>query len=281
MLPLMLMQVGPNPAQGGLVDYSAEIQDRPPREAPANDPAGLATSADNSWLKNCLDLVETAPSRAHVQAQLRRTESEGRDQVVANYCLGMASTSLELWSDAMSAFIAARDGSDGSEQRLKARFGVMAGNAAIAATDYANALTILARAQRDAEGAGFGPMASIAAIDQARIFVAQGETEPAVAALGNARRLDPNSGDAWLLSATLMRRLERLDEAQSMIERASELAPVDARVALEAGLIAALGGRDDAARESWNSVISLAPISAEADNARDYLAQLGDAVPTP
>ena len=275
------MQVGPNPAFGGLPDYSAEVQDRPPREATTPDPAGMVATANDGWLQNCLELVETAPSRAHVQAQLRREETTGGEEVVANYCLGMASTKLELWSDATTAFTAARDGTGAAEQRLKARFGIMAGNAAIAASDYTGALAILAQAQRDAEAVSYGPMASIAAIDQARIFVVQGQNDEAIAALNNARRFDPGSGDAWLLSATLMRRLERMDDAQTMIERASEVAPTDPAIALEAGLIAVLNGRDDAARASWNSVIALAPDGAEASTARDYLAQLGEAVPTP
>jgi hypothetical protein len=50
-------------------------------------------------------------------------------------------------------------------------------------------------------------------------------------------------------------------------------------VALEAGLIAVLAGRDEAARKSWQSVIAIAPTSAEAQTARDYLAQLEGAAP--
>ena len=40
-------------------------------------------------------------------------------------------------------------------------------------------------------------------------------------------------------------------------------------------MIAALGGRDDAARKSFASVIAAAPDSAQAAAARQYLAQLG------
>jgi hypothetical protein len=52
------------------------------------------------------------------------------------------------------------------------------------------------------------------------------------------------------------------------------LAPTDPAIGLEAGVIAALGGRDDAARQSWQSVVRLAPDTPEAETARTYLAQL-------
>lgn len=78
----------------------------------------------------------------------------------------------------------------------------------------------------------------------------------------------------WLLSATLSRRLNRLTEAQTQIEKAAELRPTDPAIALEAGLIAVFAGRIDAARKSWRSVIAIAPNSDSAGTARGYLAQL-------
>ena len=78
-----------------------------------------------------------------------------------------------------------------------------------------------------------------------------------------------------MLTATLLRRLERLDDAQAAIERAVELIPTDAQVGLEAGVIAVLSGREEAARQSWQSVLDTQPDSAAASTARDYLEQLG------
>jgi hypothetical protein len=40
-------------------------------------------------------------------------------------------------------------------------------------------------------------------------------------------------------------------------------------------VIAVLAGRDDAARRSWQSVLTAAPDSSEAATAKVYLAQLG------
>ena len=55
------------------------------------------------------------------------------------------------------------------------------------------------------------------------------------------------------------------------------LAPLDPEVGLEAGVIAALGGRDEAARKSFTSVIHAAPGSDLARRAQQYLDQLGPA----
>ena len=89
--------------------------------------------------------------------------------------------------------------------------------------------------------------------------------------------MSPDSALAWLLSATLSRRSDDLVTAQQQIERAASLDPTDPAIGLEAGLIAALSGRDEAARASWRSVLELAPGTAAAQAAQSYLDQLGGA----
>jgi Flp pilus assembly protein TadD len=107
----------------------------------------------------------------------------------------------------------------------------------------------------------------------------QGEAEAVLAA---ARTLDPQSPLTWLLSATLARRLGKLEEAQGFIEIAAALSPNYPEVGLEAGVIAMLQGREDAAAASWRSVIEFEPDGETAATARDYLAQLAEpAVPEP
>ena len=70
----LMLQVGPNPSAGAIPDYSEEIQNRPPRDNASREKQVLGPLApvpphiSNSWLKRCLDLVETNPARAHVQA---------------------------------------------------------------------------------------------------------------------------------------------------------------------------------------------------------------------
>jgi Flp pilus assembly protein TadD len=66
-----------------------------------------------------------------------------------------------------------------------------------------------------------------------------------------------------------------LEAAQTQIETAAGLDPRDPAIGLEAGVIAALAGHDEAARKSWDAVVALAPDSPEAKSARAYLAEIG------
>ena len=94
--------------------------------------------------------------------------------------------------------------------------------------------------------------------------------------LAAARSFDAQNAMTWLLSATLARRLGKLDDAQGFIETAGALAPNYPEVGLEAGVIAMLQGREDAAEASWKSVVEVAPDSETAATARGYLAQLAE-----
>lgn len=267
----LLLQVGPNPTAGGLPDDL--LRDRPPpRRSNTVDQNLNPTSA---WLETCLDRLAEDAARAHTMAQIRASETSGPDRVLANHCRGTAATELGLWDDAREAFLAAREETPDSEQRTRARFGTMAGNAALASGDAEGALALLVQARADARAAAAGTLEALAAIDTARALVTLGRAEEALGALETATRLEPERAEGWLLTATLLRRLDRLGAAQAAIERAAPLAPTDPDIGVEAGLIAVLSGREDAARQSWQTVIALQPDSAAAAVARDYLAQLG------
>lgn len=273
----LALQVGPNPT-GGAIPGDELLQDRPPRvqvqpEAEAEpDPDPVS-----AWLAGCLGTLEEDPARAHAMAQIRRSETTGADRVLANHCLGTAAAALELWDDARTAFTAAREETPEGEPRARARFAALAGAAALGGGDAEGALPLLTLAESDAQTAKSPQLEAIAASDRARALVALGRAEQARAALENSTALAPDRAEGWLLKATLLRRLERLPEAQTAIERAAGLAATNPEIALEAGVIAVLAGRDDAARKSWQSVITLAPDSPAAATAKDYLAQLGEA----
>jgi tetratricopeptide (TPR) repeat protein len=272
----LLLQVGPNPL-GGAMPGDDLLRDRPPRDEAAPE----ELNPTSAWLEGCLVQLEEDPARAHTMAQIRRSETSGTDRVLANHCLGMAASALGLWDDARSAFAAALGETPEDETRARSRFAAMAGNAALAGGDAAAAVDLLLQAERDARAAQAASLEAIAATDRARALVRLNRGDEALAALDSAAALAPDAAEVWLLKATLLRRLDRLAEAQTAIERAVTLAPgaegVGPQVALEAGVIAVLAGRDEAARKSWQSVRDLAPGSAEAATATDYLAQLGDA----
>jgi tetratricopeptide (TPR) repeat protein len=269
LLPLML-QAGLDPTRGGVPDYSADIQDRPPRELSIID-----APQPTSWLAQCLDQLEDEPTRAHVQAQIRRDTTNGQDRVLANHCLGLASTELGRWEEARAAFTAARQETPAEETRLRARFGAMAGNAALVTGDLPGALVLLDAARTDALAAEAGGMQGLIALDRARVLAGLEQLDAAEAALAEARMFQPDDAETRLLSATLLRRMGKLADAQEQVEEAARLDPTAPAIGLEAGVIAILDGREEAARSSWQSVIDLSPGTEFATSAQSYLDQLG------
>ena len=158
----------------------------------------------------------------------------------------------------------------------RAQLATMAGNAALADSRGDAALSALALAATDAAASGNAGLQSVVETDRARALVMLAREAEAEAVLAAARTFDAQNAFAWLLSATLARRLGKLDEAQGFIETAAALSPNYPEVGLEAGVIAMLQGREDAAAASWRSVVALEPGSAAAETARAYLAQLAE-----
>jgi tetratricopeptide (TPR) repeat protein len=150
----------------------------------------------------------------------------------------------------------------------------MAGNAALAGARGEAALALFTQALADATAASDEEMAGSIAADRARSLVSLERNLDAAQALASARELAPQNATVWLLSATLARRMEDLESARGWIAIAAALDPINPAVGLEAGVIAVLGGSDDAAISSFQSVIDMAPQSPEAATARIYLGQL-------
>jgi len=267
-LPLLLLpllaQVGPS---GALPQ--APLPDRHSRSAPA------VTAAPNR-LKDCLDLAMLRPADTIEVAEAWLSEAKTMaDRAGAKQCKALALTRIESWGEAGALFLAARDDTPAHENGERSRLGAMGGNALIANGDMPGALTALDLARADANAAQDAKLGGVVQIDRARALVALGRNDDAAAALKEAREAVPANASAWLLSATLSRRMGKLVEAQAQIEKAAELLPIDPEVGLEAGVIAVLSGRDEAARKSWLSVLKAAPDSPAAKTAQGYLDQLG------
>jgi len=274
-LPLLLAQVGPNATFA--LDPTTQVppemvEQRRMRETPRITLSPILTPTPGA---GCVDTVTADPSGSAVAAQAALGRATGDERVRAGMCLGVALGQLDRWSEARAAFIAARDAASNTDHATRARLGAMAGNAALAEGKAAEALPTLIAAQSAATAAGDKDLAGSIAVDRGRALVALARNEDAAAALAEARTAAPDNAQAWLLSATLSRRMSRLDEAQQQIETAARLQPGDADTGLEAGVIAMLAGREDAARRSWQSVLSLAPGSPGAATAKGYLDQLG------
>ena len=234
--------------------------------------AGL--TAEQARLEVCLDRARTDPATAISEASRWTAESSGAETSFPQHCLGMAYTALLRWQAAEQAFLAAREAAGPGNPVRRAQLATMAANAALAEERAEAALAALGLAATDAAAAGDDALRAIVEVDRARAMVLQGREGEAEIVLASARTLDPQAPFAWLLSATLARRLGKLDEAQGFIETAAAMSPNYPETGLEAGVIAMLQGREEAAATSWRSVIEVAPDSEEAATARSYLAQL-------
>lgn len=273
-LLLTMLQVGPAPIMPPASPIPDELYEQ--RRMNRAKPVQPEAEATDTALTECLSQAEADPEGVRRAASAWFNRANLAQKPAAAQCLGQALVQLGLWEDAENAFLTGRDSTLPAAQLTRAQLGAMAGNAALAADNPAGALAILERAQGDADAAGNDVLKGEVALDRARALVALQRTQDAGNALTMARLAVPDNAQAWLLSATLSRRNGDLANAQQQIETAARLAPTDAEIGLEAGVIAVLSGRDDAARKSWNSVLELAPDTPFAETAKNYLTQLGE-----
>ncbi|RXZ64594.1 tetratricopeptide repeat protein [Pelagerythrobacter rhizovicinus] len=269
----LLLQVGPAPAIEPISPIPEELQEQRERTR-ARRNAYVEVLPETSRLAQCLTRTREDPGAAANEAHEWLTAAGGPDRGDAAQCLGVAQARLGQQSQAAGTFLQARDATPPGDHRARALRGGLAGGALLAQGNPAGALELLDVARVDAQAAGEEAILGQIAIDRAIALVALERLEEAETALETARAALPDNVDAWLLSATLSRRHGKLDEAQARIERAAVLDPLDPGVGLEAGVIAAMAGRDDAARKNWRSVIEAAPGSDAAATAQAYLEQL-------
>lgn len=272
-LAALLAQVGPSVSPGaGRALPQAPLDIRRKRTE-------AAEPVEPGRLSQCLSLARSDALAAEEQAEAWRAAAKGPERVEASHCRGVALSTLGRWSEAVSSFTDARELTPSNELARKARLGAMAGNAALAGNDAAKADALFASAHNDALAAPDPVLAGDIATDRSRALVVLGRLDEAAKLLDGARAATLSNADTWLLSATLARRQGKLGEAQGFIEQAARLAlpgsDISPEIGLEAGVISVLSGREGAARKSWQSVIALAPSSAEARTAQSYLDQLG------
>ncbi|MFT4057212.1 MAG: hypothetical protein QM681_22095 [Novosphingobium sp.] len=285
LLPLMA-QVGPastlpsagRPYASQLPLEIIEKKDKEDRDRRAREAQNVAMPSVRSSA-GCMSAVEANPEKSAELARSALADAIGRERVRAGLCLGVALSDLDRWDEARTAFTNARDAADPTDHASRARLGAMAGNAALASGQPGQALSLLAPAATEAKIVGDAELTASIALDRARGLVAVKQPDEAANALAEARAVQPDNAQAWLLSATLSRRQDKLALAQTQIEKAASLAPQDPEIGLEAGVIAMLSHNDDAARRSWDSVVATSPSSDAAVTAKQYLSQLGSPDP--
>ncbi len=223
----------------------------------------------------CLDLARKDTPSAVTEASLWTQQNGG---YLALACHGFALATDFKFDLAAPILTEAAKGAEEKRDPRAARFWAQAGNAALADDHPGDALTALDRALAVATA---NPEKADIEVDRARALVALNRSDEAVTALANARTLGPENGTAWLLSATLARRVGRLPDALTYIQTAAALLSREPAVALEAGNIAIAAGDEAAARKQWEQVIAIAPSSRQANTAQAQLAALGATPPPP
>ncbi|WP_397579176.1 tetratricopeptide repeat protein [Sphingorhabdus sp.] len=209
----------------------------------------------------CIKLAGADPASAVTEASLWTQQGGG---YLARACHGYALATDFKFDLAIPMLTEAAKLAEDKGDARAARFWAQAGNAALAANAASCAVAVA-----DNE------------VDRARALVALNRPADAEAALTTARKLSPENGTAWLLSATLARRMNKLPDALSYIQTTAALLPRDAAVALEAGNIAIAAGDEAAARKQWEQSIAIASNSRQAATATAQLAALAASAPPP
>jgi len=231
-------------------------------------------SVDQQRFEACATLAESDPARALDQAGAWRVTGGG---IAARHCEALAYATQKRWLPAATAFEAAARDADTTADGRSGNLWVQAGNAALAAGDATRAKAAFdaAMVRGQAAGADLGELH----LDRARARFALADKKGAREDLDAALKLVPADPLAWLLSATLARQSGDLVRAATDIAEAQKRSPDDAQVALEAGNIAVLGGRDDAARTAWQTAVRIAPASGAGKAAAEALTRLDSPQP--
>ncbi|MES2097240.1 MAG: tetratricopeptide repeat protein [Pseudomonadota bacterium] len=239
-------------------------------------PDAAKATPDDKRYAACLNLATSDPASAQSEAERFRIAGGGPR---ARQCLALAYAQEERWTEAATTFDAAARDADAAKDPLAARYWAQAGNAWLAAGDAVKAHAALTTAL--AAGTLSGQDKGEVLLDRARSLVAAGQPVAARADLDAALDDTPQDPLAWLLSATLARRMKDLPRAKGDIDRALALSADDASVQLEAGNIAAASGDAAGAKAAWTKAVKLAPASPMGQSASAALAQFAAPVPAP
>ncbi len=235
--------------------------------AQASPVAGPAVSRPDRAAR-CGALAQTDPTAARAEAGRWRIGGGG---YLARQCAGLAFAAEKNWPSAAAEFEEAAREAQVAKDASAANYWAQGGNAWLAAGQPAKARAALDSAL--VAGTLTGLPLGEAQLDHARALVAAGELN---AARGDLDRALKNAGDdplAWLLSATLARRMNDLPRAKTDIAEALKRSADNASVQLEAGNIAAALGDEPGARAAWGAAVRLAPTSDAGRNAAAALKQ--------
>ena len=241
-------------------------------QAAAPGTAAGPVDAQGDRFARCAALTQSDPAAARAEAGRWRI-SGGR--YFARQCAGLAFATEKNWPAAAAEFEEAAREAQVAKDTRAANYWAQAGNAWLASGQPAKARVALDSALTAGSLTGL-PLGE-AQLDHARALVAAGELDAARSDLDLALTTAADDPLAWLLSATLARRMGNMPRAKLDIAQALKRSADDASVQLEAGNIAAMAGDEAAAREAWGTAARLAPTSDAGRNAVMALKQFDPA----
>lgn len=231
--------------------------------------AGPQTPNESRY-EHCLALLGTDPAAAVRDANAWQAGGGG---FLARQCLALAYTKAGRFDAAAGEFDAAARQADAARDPRAARLWAQAGNAWLAANDAPKARAALDAAL--AKGALTGTDRGEAMLDHARALVLAGDLSGARGDIDKALAAVDADPLAWLLSASLARRMGDLQRAKTDIDQALLRAPDDASVQLEAGNVAATRRDDAGAKQHWSEASRIGGDRPVGQSARAALAQFG------
>ena len=234
-------------------------------------PTGPAdTRSDKARFDACVHLSDGDPVAAEKSAADWALTGGG---VPAAQCLGIALSAAGDWKNAADAFSTAASLAGQIHLAGAANLWVSAGDAALAGGNAAQARALLTTAIAAIDAPD--QMKGEAYLDRARADVAANDLGSARGDMDAAIKLVPDDPVAWLLSATLARRMDDQPRAAADIQQALTRAPEAADILFEAGNIAAAGGDTPGARVQWAHALAAEPGSDAAQRAKAELAATG------
>lgn len=256
---------------------AAEARTRIAKEQEGPTLASVIPAPIAERLSACLSSADIKPETGLAEATKWASQGGG---AYAAHCKGYALGKAGRFADAAAAFESGAV-QPGADLPTQARLWSQAGNAALAGGDPARALADLNHALERPLPASLST--GEIHLDRARARVATGDLKGARSDMDQTLVMAPQDPLAWLLSATLARRMDDLPMARAHIEQAAKLSRNDGDIALEQGVIYALSGdRDAAAKAAFQRAQEVAPKgSAVAGKASAYLSQLAEAASAP
>jgi tetratricopeptide (TPR) repeat protein len=215
--------------------------------------------------QTCLELTSGAAEFAYNEGKVWREEGGGWR---ADHCAGLSLMLLDRPAEAGPLLERARGESKGEETATRAALAALEGQAWFLAGETEKALM----AQDFA--VGLAPREPEYLVDRAYSLTAREDYWAALDDLNRAHELAPERADILALRASLYRRLEVPELALENAEEALALNPAQPEALLERALLKGAAGDIWAARRDLEQILTRAPDSGAAAQARQLLEQM-------